>query len=114
MEEVLREEADRQPSARAALADLLRTTGRLQEAREVLEAGAARGEVESWLPLGNLYADELGELDAAEAAYRGGIAAGDDHSHHDLAVLLEERGDLDGAAFHYRIGGSRAGRRGRD
>ena len=77
---------------------------RTGEAREVLETGAAKGEVASWLPLGNLYADEVGDLDAAEAAYRSGIAAGDDHSHHDLAGLLEERGDLDGAGFHYRLG----------
>lgn len=104
LEAALRESADHHPSARASLADLRRSTGRVQEAREVLETGAARGEAESWLPLGNLYADELGEPEAAEAAYRSGIAAGDDHSHHNLAVLLEERGDLDGAAFHYQVG----------
>jgi len=45
--------------------------------------------VDSWLPLGNLYADELGMPDAAEAAYRSGIAAGDNHSHHNLALLLD-------------------------
>jgi tetratricopeptide (TPR) repeat protein len=104
LEEVLRKGADHYESARTALADLLRTTGRVAEAREVLETGAAKGEVGSWLPLGNLYADELGELDAAEAAYRSGIAAGDDHSHHDLAGLLLDRGDLDGAEFHLRLG----------
>ena len=100
----MRAGADHHPSARAALAHLLRTTGRLEEAREVLETGAAKGEVESWLPLGNLYADELGDPDAAGAAYRSGIAAGDDHSHHDLARLLVDRGDLDGAEFHLRLG----------
>ena len=70
----------------------------------MLESGAAPREVKSWLPLGNLYADEFSELDAAEAAYRSGIAAGDDHSHHDLAGLLEDRGDPDGAEFHHRLG----------
>jgi tetratricopeptide (TPR) repeat protein len=104
LEDALRAGADHYGSARADLADLLRTSGRVAEAREVLEIGAAKGEADSWLPLGNLYADELGELDAAEAAYRSGIAAGDDHSHHNLAVLLEERGDLDSAQFHYRLG----------
>ena len=89
---------------RAALADLLRTTGRVAEAREVLEAGAASGEAECWLPLGNLYADEVGDVEAAEAAYRSGIAAGDNHSHHNLARLLLDRGDLAGAEFHLRLG----------
>ncbi|SDY56796.1 hypothetical protein SAMN05660209_03180 [Geodermatophilus africanus] len=70
----------------------------------MLETGAARGEVASWLPLGNLYANELGDPDAAEAAYRSGIAAGDGHSHHNLAVLLLDRGDLDRAEFHLRLG----------
>jgi hypothetical protein len=70
----------------------------------VLESGAARGEAKSWLPLGNLYADKFSELDAAGAAYRSGIAADDDHSHHDLAGLLEDRGDPHGAEFHHRLG----------
>jgi tetratricopeptide (TPR) repeat protein len=104
LEEALREGADHYESACADLADLLRTTGRVDEAREVLETGAAKGEVGSWLPLGNLYPDELGDPEAAEAAYRSGIAAGDDHSDHNLAGLLLERGNLDGAEFHLRLG----------
>ena len=65
--------------------------------------------MKSWLPLGNLYADEFSELDAAEAAHSSGIAAGDDHSHHDLAGLLEDRGDPDEAEFHHRLGAADGG-----
>lgn len=61
------------------------------------------GEVESMLPLGNLYTDVLGDDEAAEAAYRAGAAQGDAHSHHNLAVLLEEAGDRAGAERHYRL-----------
>ena len=39
----------------------------------------------AWLPLGNFYADEMGDEEAAEEAYRGGIAAGEVHCHHNLA-----------------------------
>jgi hypothetical protein len=57
MEQALRAGADHYPSARADLADLLRSTGRIAETRAVLERGAKLGEQECWLPLGNLYAD---------------------------------------------------------
>jgi thiamine monophosphate kinase len=57
-----------------------------------------------WLPLGNLYADELDDVEAAEEAYRAGIAAGDTYCHHNLAVLLSDRGDLEGALEHFREG----------
>ncbi|WP_141821511.1 tetratricopeptide repeat protein [Humibacillus xanthopallidus] len=90
------------PSARADLGDLLLTTGRIEEGRQVLEAGMKLGEVESMLPLGNLYADVLHDDAAAVAAYRAGAALGDAHSHHNLAVLLEQNGDLAGAEHHYR------------
>jgi tetratricopeptide (TPR) repeat protein len=92
------------PGTRVALASLLRETGRPDEARFVLERGAKLGEAQSWLPLGNLYADELHDEEAAEEAYRAGIAAGDTYCHHNLAVLLAERGDLDGAVEHLRLG----------
>ena len=51
------------------------TTGRTAEARWVLERGASWGAVH-WLPLGNFYADEMRDVEAAEEAYRAGIAAG--------------------------------------
>lgn len=104
LESALRAGAEHHPSARVDLAALLRGSGRVAEAREVLERGAARGEVESWLPLGNLHADERRDDVAAEAAYRAGIGGGDVHSHHNLGVLLERRGDVDGAAEEYARG----------
>ena len=45
-----------------------------------------------------------GDDEAAEEAYRGGIAAGETYCHHNLAVLLAERGDLDGAVEQFRLG----------
>jgi tetratricopeptide (TPR) repeat protein len=103
LEPQLRAGAEHQPQARASLADLLRSTGRVEEARTVLEQGAARGEVASWLPLGNLYRDELGDDVAAAAAYRAGIEGGDLHAHHNLGVLLLDSGDVEGAIEHFSI-----------
>ncbi|NEK57698.1 tetratricopeptide repeat protein [Geodermatophilus sabuli] len=104
LEPELRAGADRFPGARTALATLLRVTGRPEESRFVLERGAKLGEVQSWLPLGNFYVEELHDVEAAEEAYRAGIASGDTYCHHNLAVLLAERGDLDGAVEHFRLG----------
>jgi TPR repeat protein len=103
LEPQLRAGADHSASARAGLADLLRATGRVEEARTVLERGAVRGEVASWLPLGNIYREELDDLVAAEAAYRAGIEGGDIHSHHNLGVLLLGTGDVEGAIEHFSI-----------
>jgi tetratricopeptide (TPR) repeat protein len=104
LEPALRAGADLYPSARVDLAHLLLETGRIDEARTVLERGAKLGEVESWLPLGNLYADEFGDTAAAETAYRGGIAAGDTYCHHNLGVLLLERGAGEPAREQFRLG----------
>lgn len=104
LEPALRRGADRFSGARVALAALLRATGRAAEARFTLERGAKLGEVTAWLPLGNLYAEDLADEEAAEEAYRAGIAAGDGYCHHNLAVLLADRGDLDGALEHFRLG----------
>jgi hypothetical protein len=103
LEPQLRAGAVHHPQARTGLANLLRTTGRVEEARCVLEDGALRGEVVSWLPLGNLYRDELGDDVAAAAAYRAGIDGGDLHSNHNLGVLLLDSGDVDGAIEHFSI-----------
>jgi tetratricopeptide (TPR) repeat protein len=104
LEDDLRAGANHYPPARADLADLLRETGRPDEARAVLERGAKLGEAVAWLPLGNFYTDEMGDEEAAEEAYRGGIAAGEVHCHHNLAYLLAERGDLEGAVEQFRLG----------
>src|SRR5919107_2474916 len=104
LEPELRAGADHFPAARADLAHLLRDTGRTEEARFQLEKGAKRGEAVAWLPLGNFYADEMGDDEAAEEAYRCGIAAGEAFFPHNLAVLLAERGDFDGAVEQFRLG----------
>jgi hypothetical protein len=103
LEPPLRAGARHHPHARTSLAHLLRTSGRVEEARAVLEEGALRGEVASWLPLGNLYRDELADDVAAAAAYRAGIDGGDLHSHHNLGVLLLDAGDVDGAIEHFSV-----------
>jgi tetratricopeptide (TPR) repeat protein len=104
LEADLRAGADHFPACRSDLAHLLRETGRPAEARWVLELGAKRGELVAWLPLGNLYRDELGDDEAAEEAYRSGIAAGDVYCHHNLGVLLADRGDLEGAVEQFALG----------
>ena len=103
LEPQLRAGAELHEEARTGLAALLRATGRVEEARAVLEEGALRGEVGSWLPLGNLYRDELDDDVAAAAAYRAGIEGGDLHSHHNLGVLLLDAGDVDGAIEHFSV-----------
>jgi len=103
LEAALRAGADHFRSARADLGDLLVATGRVDEARQVLERGMKLGEQESMLPLGNLYADLLGDNESAEAAYRAGAELGDAHAHHNLAVLLGSQDDLEGAARHFRL-----------
>jgi hypothetical protein len=103
LEPQLRAGAEHSAHARACLGVLLRTTGRVAEARAVLEEGVLRGELASWVPLGNLYRDELGDDVAAAAAYQAGIDGGDLHAHHDLGVLLLESGDMEGAVEHFSI-----------
>jgi TPR repeat protein len=103
LEPQLRATADHSAPARASLGALLRSTGRVEEARQVLEEGALRGEQASWLPLGNLYREDLGDDVAAAAAYRAGIEGGDLHAHHDLGVLLLDAGDVEGAIEHFSI-----------
>jgi tetratricopeptide (TPR) repeat protein len=104
LEDALRAGADHFPAARTDLAHLLRESGRGAEARSVLERGAKLGEQVAWLPLGNLYREDLGDDEAAEEAFRAGIAAGDVYCHQNLAVLLADRGDLDGAVEQFRLG----------
>jgi tetratricopeptide (TPR) repeat protein len=104
LEPDLRVGQDHFPAARSDLAHLLRETGRPEEARRVLERGAKLGEQVAWLPLGNLYREELEDDEAAEEAYRSGIAAGDAYCHQNLAVLLADRGDLEGAIEQFRLG----------
>ena len=69
----------------------------------MLEEGALRGEVTGWLPLGDLYREELHDDVAAAAAYRAGIESGDLHAHHALGVLLLDGGDVNGAIEHFSI-----------
>ncbi|GIG41917.1 hypothetical protein [Cellulomonas phragmiteti] len=104
LEPQLRAGAEHFPAARSDLAHLLAATGRLNEARRVLERGAKLGESDSLLPLGNLYRDEFDDASAAETAYRAGVAAGDLHCHVNLGQLLEDRGELREAEEQYRLG----------
>lgn len=101
LEADLRAGADHFPDTRVALAHLLRATGRGEEGRRVLERGAKLGETEVLLALGNLYADDLGDT---EAAYRAGIAAGDLNCHNNLGTLLWHLDDLEGAEAEFRLG----------
>jgi tetratricopeptide (TPR) repeat protein len=104
LEDELRVGQDHFPAARTDLAHLLRETGRPEEARRVLERGAKLGEQVAWLPLGNFYREVLEDDEAAEEAYRSGISAGDAYCHQNLAVLLADRGDLEGAIEQFRLG----------
>jgi hypothetical protein len=104
LEADLRASADAYEVARVDLAHLLRRTGRVAGAREVLQVGVDKGERTVHLPLGNLLWDHHGDADAAEAAYRAGMAAGDPYSHHNLGVLLLARGDAGAAIREFGLG----------
>lgn len=104
LEDRLRAGADRYPDARSALAALLRESGRVDEAVTVLQRGVVAGERESYLPLANVYADELDDPVTAEATYRAGIAAGDHWCHHNLGLLLAELGRREEAVAEFRLG----------
>jgi tetratricopeptide (TPR) repeat protein len=103
LEPALRAGAGLYPSARAALGELLRVAGRLEEAVAVLSEGLALGEAASAIPLGNIHADDLCDPGAAAEAYRQGIALGDAYSHHNLAGLLEDEDRQEEAINHYRM-----------
>jgi tetratricopeptide (TPR) repeat protein len=104
LEAKLRAGADHFPDTRVSLAHLLRATGRAEETRRVLERGAKLGETEVLLALGNLYARDFDDTDAAQTAYRAGIAAGDLHCHNNLGSLLWDLDDLEGAEAEFRLG----------
>lgn len=104
LEPELREGADVWGPTRAALAHLLRSTGRVDEARTVLELGAGAGQMECWLPLGNLLWDAYDDLQGARSAYVEGTRAGDNFCHHNLGALLEALGDDSGARREYERG----------
>ncbi|MDF8266463.1 tetratricopeptide repeat protein [Luteipulveratus flavus] len=103
LETALRAGADLLPSARADLGALLLMSGRVNEARTVLEQGSSVGEVECMLPLANVYSDLLGDDERARAVLTAAADLGDAHAHHNLAVLLEPDGQLEDAALHYRL-----------
>lgn len=75
------------------LAKLLLAQQKVAEARELLERLVGADVYGAALLLGNLLAEEPGNLEAAEAAYRAGIASGDGHSAHNLAVMMLENGE---------------------
>jgi tetratricopeptide (TPR) repeat protein len=104
LEPALRAGVDHYPDARADLAALLRLSGRVDEARAVLERGVELGESSSMLPLGNLLSEDLEDDNAAERVYRLGIEAGDAFCHNNLGVLLRDRGDVSGAAEQFMLG----------
>ncbi|MEI4273098.1 hypothetical protein TEK04_15330 [Klenkia sp. LSe6-5] len=70
---------------------------------DVLQRGLELGEVVCMLPLGNLQWEAFGDVDAAELAYRAGVAAGDMNCRTNLGLLLlEERDDRVGAEVELR------------
>lgn len=75
------------------LAKLLLAQQKVAEARELLERLVRADVYGAALLLGNLLAEEPGNFEAAEAAYRAGIASGDGHSAHNLAVMMLENGE---------------------
>lgn len=104
LEKDLRTGARLYSSARVALSDLLIQGGKCDEAEQTLKEGVQMQEMQSFLPLGNMYADLLGNVAAAADAYRAGAEIGDVYCHNNLGVLLRDEGDIDGAKREFEIG----------
>ena len=103
LEPALRAGADLFPAARADLGHLLLATDRIEEARAVFEHGTNLSEVESMVPLANMYSDLLDDDERARAVLTTAADLGDAHAHHNLGVLLEQNGQAEDAALHYRL-----------
>lgn len=101
IEELLRVGMESSSEFGIPLAQVLLKQGREDEAASVLQELVDAGVYGAALMLGNLLSRSPGNQVAAEAAYRSGIASGDAHSAHNLAAMLLEQGDEDGARdFH--------------
>jgi hypothetical protein len=61
------------------------------EAEGLLRIGVDRGEIESFIVLGNLL-DETGRTDEAEVLYIRGFELGDAHCAYNLALVLQREG----------------------
>lgn len=95
-EPLLRHGQSEYASARADLASLLISTGRVEEARDVLESWVDAGDAGCCIRLGNLHQD-AGDRDAAARLYALGFERGDAHSARNLALMIRSEGSLDDA-----------------
>lgn len=81
------------PEFALPLARLLLSEGRVEAGRTRAEWAVEAEVYGAALLLGNLLSETPDSTDAAEAAYWRGIATGDAHCAHNLAVLLQQRGE---------------------
>ncbi|KAA0960321.1 hypothetical protein FQ142_15970 [Microbacterium sp. ANT_H45B] len=84
------------------LARLMLQQERDDEAASLLTDLVDAGVYGAALLLGNVLSHSPGTRAAARAAYLAGIASGDAHSAHNLAAMLLEQGDEDGARHYHR------------
>lgn len=93
-------------SARVDLAHLYRATGRAERAESLLRDGIERGELDSYIVLGNLL-DESGRSSEAESLYRRGFELGDAFCAYNLHLLLARDGRAEEANDWLRVGAAR-------
>lgn len=103
VERLLREGMRDSPEFGLVLARVLLHEERREEARQLLEELVQKSVYGAALLLGNLLSSSLGDRDQAEQAYLAGIASGDAHSAHNLAVMLLELGDDRRADEYHRL-----------
>ncbi|WP_411700898.1 tetratricopeptide repeat protein [Conyzicola sp.] len=106
-EELLRIGAAVNQDARGSLGNLLRKTGRLTEAEEVLRVGYELGEEASHIPLA-LVLEAAGRVSEAVPVLREGYEMGDTFCAFNLGLLLEEEG-LELAAIDWYVKAARGG-----
>ncbi|WP_431805879.1 hypothetical protein [Microbacterium paraoxydans] len=91
------------PEFALPLARLLLSEGLVGEGRAWTEWAVEAEVYGAALLLGNLLSETPDSTDAAEAAYWRGIATGDAHSAHNLAVVLQQRGDEERSRELHRL-----------
>jgi tetratricopeptide (TPR) repeat protein len=113
VEPLLRRSAPVNEDARADLGKLLWRTGRVSEAFDVLNEGAAKREAGAMIVFANLL-EELDDTWAAEIILRRAIEIGELHAYNNLGTLLRDQGQLLEAQHILEIGAARGDARARE
>lgn len=95
--------ADEDADCRASLGDLLRRSGRIEDALRLLEEGVRLQQVEAYIPYASALLEQ-GRSVEAEAILREAAARGDSYAHLNLGLIHEQAGRPLQALQEYVLG----------